>query len=84
MDHDPVMADLDRHLEQEWRDEQRAEAEEAAAVEALHDQLLAIVHAWDRWLPVEAHNLRVRMSAAGDDLQRLEGLLELAEEVCGR
>ena len=73
MSYDPVMRDLDLYLD----DLDAIDAENAAAEEKqreeLQDELLAIVK---RLPPVDAHNLKVRVWSAWDDLERLQALLE--------
>lgn len=67
---DPVMQDLDRHLaEDEWRAKMDAEADMLAA------ELKALLNGMP---PVCAHNLRIRLAAAGDDLRRQRQVLERA------
>ena len=66
---DPVMVALDHYLD----DQARLEAEALADARRLQDELLDLARGLP---PVDAHNLRVRVDAAGDDLERLEALRE--------
>lgn len=70
MDFDPVLADLNRYLAEEELD--HAFEEEA---ERLDDELQALMQDMP---PVCAHNLRMRVEAAGDDLERRRQVLERA------
>lgn len=64
------MLDLDRHLAEDER-QARLDAES----DLLADELGALL---EGMAPVCAHNLRVRVEAAGDDLHRRRRVLERA------
>ena len=67
---DPVMIDLDRYLAEDER-QSRLDAE----ADLMAEELLALLQVMR---PVCAHNLQVRVAAAGDDLHRRRQILELA------
>jgi hypothetical protein len=66
----PVMIDLDRYLAEDER-QARLEAEADLQEEELRALLQGMA-------PVCAHNLQVRVAAAGDDLHRRRRVLERA------
>jgi hypothetical protein len=67
---DPVMIDLDRHLAEDER-QSRLDAEADMQAVELHVLLQGMA-------PVCAHNLQVRVAAAGDDLRRRRRVIERA------
>lgn len=67
---DPVVIDLDRHLAEEDR---RARLD--AEADLLSEELRALLQGMH---PVCAHNLQIRMAAAGDDLRRQRRVIERA------
>jgi hypothetical protein len=67
---DPVMIDLDRYLAEDER-QSRLDAE----ADLMAEELCALLQVMP---PVCAHNLQVRVAAAGDDLHRRRQVLERA------
>lgn len=67
---DPVLADLDRYLAE---DERTARLE--AEADRQDDEIQALLQGMP---PVCAHNLQIRVHAAGEDLERRRRVLERA------